>query len=41
MHDFSRKIDFYCRKKLKKHVFSPKIGLPYATYDVISGNHSN
>ena len=41
MHDFGRKIDFYCWKKSKKHVFSPKIGMLYATYDVISGNHSN
>ena len=27
LHDFSHKIYFYCWKKLKKHVFSPKIGL--------------
>ena len=30
---------FYCWKKLKKHVLSPK--LPPATYDVVSRNHSN
>ena len=27
LHDFSHKIYFYCRKKLKTNVFSPKIGL--------------
>ena len=27
LHDFSHKIYFYCWKKLKKHVFSPKIGV--------------
>ena len=27
MHDFSHKIYFYCWKKLKKHVISPKIDL--------------
>ena len=26
-HDYSHKIYFYCWKRLKKHVFSPKIGL--------------
>ena len=26
---------------MKKHVFSPKNGLPPASYDVISRNHSN
>ena len=32
---------FYFWKKLKKHVFSPKIGLTNCTFDVISRNHSN
>ena len=27
LHDFNHKIYFYCWKKLKKHVISPKIGL--------------
>ena len=34
-------IYFYCWKKLKKHVFSPKMAWPPASYDVISRNHSN
>ena len=42
MHDFSRKIYFYCWKKLKKNMyFHPKMAWPPATYDVISQNHSN
>ena len=31
---------FYFWKKLKKHVFSPKIGLTNCTFNVISRNHS-
>ena len=42
MHDFSRKIYFYCWKKFKKKMyFHPKMTWPPATYDVISQNHSN
>ena len=43
LHDFSHEIYFYCLKKLKKQVFSFKIGLTTApaTYGVIYGNHSN
>ena len=41
LNDFSHKIYFYYWKKLKKHVFSPKLAWPPATYDIISCNHSN
>ena len=43
LHDFSHEIYFYCLKKLKKQVFSFKIGLSTApaTYGVIYGSHSN
>ena len=41
LHDFSHNIYFYCWKKLKKHVLSPKIPWPPKTYDVISRNLSN
>ena len=33
LHDFSHMIYFYCWKKLKKHVFSPKIGLTISAVD--------
>ena len=32
---------FYHLKKVKTHVFSQKMAWPPATYDVMSGNHSN
>ena len=41
LNDFSHKIYFYYWKKLQKHVFSPKLAWPPATYDVISSNRSN
>ena len=41
LHDFSHKIYFYCWKKSKKYIFSPKMAWPSATYDVISRNQSN
>ena len=42
MHDFSRKIYFYCWEKLQKNMyFHPKMAWPPAAYDVISQNHSN
>ena len=34
LHDFSHKIYFYCWKKLRKHVFSPRVGL--TTCNVLS-----
>ena len=41
LHDFSHKIYFYCRKKFKKYVFSPKLAWPPVAYDVITRYHSN
>ena len=41
LHDFSHKIYFYCWKKLKKHVFSFKIGLTTRNLWRHIGNHSN
>ena len=41
LHEFSHKIYFYFRKKLRKHGVSPKLAWPPATYDVMSRNRDS